>query len=398
MKRAPLLAAGLVLALGTGYWAGRSSAPIPGASRLTGVEVAPVGGLAAPSGWRPAALAEVPVRNLVLAVGDGMGLAGLAAARLRAYGVDGRFVWERFPVTGLVDVAPEGGLIPKSDSAATALATGRRTVNGRIALSAAGEVLPTLAERLSAAGWLTGLVTTSAIFDATPAAFAAHVARRRDYAAIADQLAASPLDLLAGGGVEIFAGGDAGRARLAAARARGVEVVTGAEALAVAGRLPLWALFPGRRLGEEPARPALEELTAAALRLLAAEGRARGAGFFLLIEEEGIDTAAHARDLDRLAAATVRFDRAVEHAARFAAADGATLVVVVGDHSTGGLAVDHRSTRDRLRVVWTSGEHTGEPVPIFAYGPPAAAARFGGVRAGAEVGRELAAAAGLGPS
>lgn len=108
-----------------------------------------------------------------------------------------------------------------------------------------------------------------------------------------------------------------------------------------------------------------------------------------------MDTASHARDLERLAGAALRFDRAVEAAARFAAARGDTLVVAVGDHSSGGVVVDHTSTAERLRVLWGHDQHSGEPVPLFAYGPPTAAARFAGVLDNTEVARRLAAALGL---
>lgn len=370
-------------------------------SRRVRIASAPVGGLAQPSAWSPPPLAEGPVANLVLLIGDGLGVGPLAAARLRALGPDERFVLERLPVVGLVAVHPLGGLVPKSDAAATALASGVKTLNGRVGWSADARPLGSLLEAASAAGLVTGLVTSTRIFDATPAAFAAHSPRRHDVEAILDQLAAAPVDLLLGGGVEAFlpaaAGGSRteGRDRLAEARGRGVTVATDLESLERADRLPLWGLFPGSTLGEAPARPAVGELAELALARLAATADARGTGFFLMIEEEGMDTASHARDLERLAGAALRFDRAVEAAARFAAARGDTLVVAVGDHSSGGVVVDHTSTAERLRVLWGHDQHSGEPVPLFAYGPPTAAARFAGVLDNTEVARRLAAALGL---
>ena len=125
-------------------------------------------------------------------------------------------------------------------------------------------------------------------------------------------------------------------------------------------------------------RPDASDLAAKALIVLAAEADRRSTGFFLMIEEEGVDTASHVNDLDRMTAAVLRFDRAVEHAARFAAARGDTLVVVVSDHATGGITIDHLSEEARLRVVWTSLKHTGEPVAVYAYGPESAARAFAG--------------------
>lgn len=401
MKRRLSAALALVAVAAAGWWVGRAGhGPSVGRRELR-IEEAPVGGLATPSGFVPPALADGPVRNVVLLVGDGFGIAQAAAARVRAFGPDGRFVFERFPALGLMATHPIGDVVTNSESGATAFASGEKTVNGRVGLSPEGRRLESLVERARAAGWLTGVVTSTQIFDATPASFLAHVERRRDYPAVIDQIAASGVDLLAGGGREGFlpATGEGertdGRDLLAEAGARGISVVGDLAALEAADRLPLWALFPGGRLGDEPARPDVVDLAGRALDLLAAESERRGVGFFLVVEEEEIDSGAHNNDLGRMTTGVLRFDRAAELAARFAAERGDTLVVVLADHSTGGLAIDQSSTAERLRVTWATGRHNGEPVPVWAYGPPAAAARFVGYHDNTEIHDRIAAAAGL---
>jgi len=356
-----------------------------GGSPFRRVETRPVGGLAGASDWTPPTIAAGPVRNLILMIGDGMGATQIAASRLRALGIGGRFVLERLPATAWIDTRPEGDLVAHSESAATSLATGVRGRVDRLSLDPAGRPLPTLLEAAAAAGRLTGLVTTSEIVDATPAAFYAHAAKRHDEARIAAQLVGAPVDLAFGGGREELERDDA----FERARARGIVVTLDPVALGAADRLPAWAIFPGHTLGEAPAHPTVDELARKAIELLGREAARRGTGFFLLVEEEGIDTAGHARDLDRMANALVRFDRAVETAARFAAADGATLVIVTGDHGTGGPTVDQRSSIDSMRLVWATDEHTGEPVPLFAYGPADALAAFAGTIDQPELGRRL---------
>jgi len=392
MRRGLALVALAACAAAAGWLAGRAGAG-PLAGRYVRIEESSVG-TSAGAVAAPPALADGPVKNVILVVGDGMGLAQIAAARLHRFGPGGRFAFERFPVTGLVDTHPAGGLITMSDAGATALATGVKTAIGRVGEGSDGRALATLLERARDAGLATGMVTTSSILDATPAAFAAHT-DRRDYARIASQVGAARVDLLAGGGREQLAPRGLQEGPLAEASARGVAVITDASALAAAERLPLWAVFPGKTLGEAPAHPDVGELAGKALELLGAEARRRGTGFFLLIEEEGVDTAGHARDFERAAAAVARLDRAVEAAARFAAQTGDTLVLVLADHSTGGLAIDSTSTAERLRVVWTSSHHSGEPVPVFAYGPAAAALRFTGVHDNTEIHDLLAEALGL---
>ena len=340
-------------------------------------------------------LAERQVRNVVLLVGDGMGLTQLAAGRMLALGIDGRFQLELFPTVGLLTTHAAGAPVTMSDAAATALATGVKVGSGAIGMDPSGRPLVTLLEVLRDAGWATGLATTTRITDATPAAFAAHVAARRDEARIAEQLSAARVDLLVGGGRGYFLprrstpGG--GRDLVAEMGTRGVEVVDDAAGLEAASRLPIAALFAVEPQKSEPRSPTPEAMARKAIELLSGSGRP----FFLLVEDEEIDTAAHANDGARMSAALRRFDAAVAAAAAFAARDGETLVLVLGDHATGGLTIDSRSRGREIALLWGGRGHTGEPVPVFAYGPPAAAGRFGGMHDNTEVPGFLAAALGV---
>ncbi len=349
-------------------------------------------------------LAERQVRNVVLLIGDGMGLAQLAAGRILARGIEGRFHIERFPTVGLLTTHAAGALVTMSDAAATALATGVKVGIGAISMDPSGWPLPTLLEALRDAGWATGLATTTRITDATPAAFAAHVAARRDEARIAEQLSAAGVDLLVGGGRGFFlprrsrrgsggSGGTGGGGRdlVAEMRARGVEVVDDAAGLEAATRLPIAALFAVEPQQSEPRSPTPEAMARKAIELLAGSGRP----FFLLVEDEEIDTAAHANDGARMSGALHRFDGAVAAAAAFAARDGETLVLVLGDHATGGLTIDARSRGSEIGLLWGVRGHTGEPVPVFAYGPPSAAGRFAGMHDNTAIPGLLAAALGI---
>jgi alkaline phosphatase len=348
----------------------------------------------------PPALADGPVKNVVLLIGDGMGGSQIAAGRIHTRGPAGRLALERLPVTGLVNTWPEGGLVSKSDAAATALATGVKTRNDQVGMSSNAPRARTILEALRDAGYATGLVTTTRITDATPAAFAAHVAQRRMQIEIAEQIAAARVDLLVGGGRSYFlprsvrggARGD-GRDLLEEMRRRGVAVVDNPAGLASATGLPLAAIFdaePQVAIEDEPAA-AIGAMATKAIALLAASGRP----FFVMIEEEGIDTKSHANDIEAMAAALERFDEAVGAAVDFAARDGRTLVLVTGDHSTGGPMIDQRSSARELRLIWESGDHTGEPVPVFAYGPRSAALRFTGVIDNTEIPARIMQAVGV---
>lgn len=344
------------------------------------------------------ALAEGPLRNVVLLLGDGMGLAQIAAAGIAAHGPSNRLLFERFPTIGLVTTYAEGELITKSDAAATALATGHKTRNGRVGSDALGRPMPTLLETLRDAGWAIGLATTSRITDATAAAFATHVASRRDEAAIAADLSAARVDFLVGGGRSFFlprrgtgAGRADGRDLTAEMRARGIDVVADAAGLAAAARLPVAALLAVEPQRAAPRSPTLAAIADKALELLAGSGKP----FFLMLEEEEIDTAAHARDGRRMTAAVLRFEAAVAAAVDFAVRDRATLVLVLADHATGGLTIDARSSGEEMALHWAGAQHSGEPVPVFAYGPPSAAGRFAGMHDNTEIPHLVAAALGV---
>ncbi len=391
-----LLAAGLA----SGVWFARSG----DAERRDLVigEAMPGGATSSPLTLPPLpATGAGTARNVILLIADGMGIAHSTAARIDAFGSDGSFVFERLPITGLLSTHSADSWVGSSDSNATAMASGKKTANGRVGVDLEGRSLVGLAERARAAGRPVGIVSTSQVFDATPAAFYAHVAVRDDTAAIVEQLLGAGLDFVAGGGIEGFLpeaqGGlrTDGRNLLTEATARGIAVATDLASLQALDHLPAWALYPGKILGENPARPALADLAERALALLDGEARKRGSGFFLMLEEEGVDTASHVNDFGRVTGAVQRFDAAVERAVRFAIADGETLVLVVSDHATGGLTIDHTSKKGLLRVAWTSRKHTGEPVAVYAYGPGNSAAAFAGLHDNTDLFARIAHASGL---
>jgi alkaline phosphatase len=335
----------------------------------------------------PPATAGRP-RRVILVIGDGMGLAAIAAARIALHGPDGRLLIERLPSTALVVTHTVDDLITSSDAAATALASGHKTRNGRLGEDLDGQPLLTLLEAARDAGMATGLVTNAQIWDATPAAFAAHQAVRNAPAAIANDLLASRVDVLIGGGAAAFlpqsAGGlrSDGRDLTAEAQATGYRLVRDAAGL---GRLA--AAPPPRLLAlladdviPRSAEPPLAAMASAALATLSAGDRP----FFLLLESERTDDAGHRNDSADLVAAVAELDAAAATAVAFAQEHGDTLVVVTADHETGGLAIDHGGQRDgQLHLLWSTRYHTGVPVPLFAWGP--GADRFTGVLDNTEV-------------
>lgn len=330
---------------------------------------------------------ENRARNVILFVGDGMGDSEITIARNYEVGAAGTLAMDTLPMSGAYTTysvkrgdpeTPE--YVTDSAAAATALATGRKTSNTRISTApGTGEDPETILELAREAGYSTGSVTTAALTDATPAAFAAHVDDRRcqgpegmEYCpedrkseggpgSIAEQLLDNRVDVLLGGGRSIFGqtidgGPDDGRTVVEAAARQGYDVVGTAGELKAAqpdGRL--LGLFADKDLavsydgkpasqdnGGKPQRcaedvrpaeqPGLDEMTRKAIELLDGRGR----GFFLMVESASIDKQAHISNPCRQIGETIQLDDAVGVALDYAEENPDTLIVVTADHGHTG--------------------------------------------------------------
>jgi alkaline phosphatase len=251
---------------------------------------------------------------------------------------------------GLLTTHSADAMVTDSAASGTAMSTGAKTNNYMIGVTPDGKPVRTAIEAAKAAGKHTGLVTTATIFDASPAAFSVHSASRGNSQAIVDQYLALEPDVLLGGGAEYFlpAGPRGGKRKdskdmIAAFAAKGYQVVRNtAELNAATGRRVL-GLFADDDMDFEIDRdaakePSTAEMTAAALRALAP---ANPNGFVLFVENENPDTAGHRNDIAALMRALWAFDDAVQVALEFQRSNPDTLIIVTGDHETGGLSVTY---------------------------------------------------------
>lgn len=320
------------------------------------------------------------IRNIVLILGDGMGIAQLTTVLDLAAGDGYVSVLAQMPVTGLVRTYSANSLVTDSGAGATAFSTGYKTVNRRIAKTPTGESARTLLEQMRDQGKATGIITTSYLVDASPAAFAAHVDHRDETETIAAQMLAADIDLLLGGDGDTFP-----ESLLSEAERQGYAVVRTAEALAAlpdSGRV--LGLWDGRKAFEAygPPLPGLVQRALAQL-------RRDPDGFFLFIEQEQTDGGAHANRFDFVQTGVLELDEALRVVLNFAAADGHTLVLVVADHDTGGVGVvDGYFSAAEAEVRWSGFSHTNHWTPLFAAGPGADA--FTGVLENTDVPRRIA--------
>ena len=293
-----------------------------------------------PAPTRPAA----PRRptNLVLLIPDGLGPAGAALAREYRRHRDGPSELALDPHhIGSVRTHAADHRITDSAAAATAYATGTKTRNGAVATDPEGRPLGTLLEGARANGMATGLVATSRLTHATPAAFSAHTPDRDREGDIARQQVEQGIDVLLGGGLRHFRAPDDadGPSPLRRAERRGYQVVHTADGLDGAGTGPLLGLFADDHMAYEVDRPGTDQPSLAAMARAALDRLAdHGNGFVLVVEGSRIDHAAHVHDPATQLREVLAFDRAAS--ALLSAVDRTdTLVVSVADHETGGLTL-----------------------------------------------------------
>jgi alkaline phosphatase len=309
------------------------------------------------------------VKNIILMIGDGMGLAQISAA---AYsGVD-RISFENFQVTGLHKSHSYSDLVTDSAAGATAFATGEKTFNGAIGVDKDTVAVKTILEECEEKGLATGLVATVAITHATPASFIAHQSSRVLYESIAADFLETEIDYFVGGGKQYFdRRREDNRNLYMELLQKGYEVsdyfdkpleqtkpdVRRPFAYFTADKNPL-PVTAGRNYLAFATRQALQFLNNRSEK-----------GFFVMIEGSQIDWGGHSNDGDWMLQETLDFDRAITEALRFAEKDGNTLVIVTADHECGGLCLTEKSKMGRPRFKFSTNGHTASLVPVFAYGP-----------------------------
>jgi alkaline phosphatase len=385
--------------------------------------------------------AQVAAKRVILFIGDGMGTSYWTAA---AFAADDLAV-KQFSVVGLVDTRSSSSRITDSAAAATAYAAGVKTYNGAIGVDPDSNTVTTVLEIAQQRGMATGLVATSSITHATPAAFAAHVPDRDMEYAIAQQIAEHEVDVILGGGRRYFDGST--RPDSVDLLSRLQEQHTYAEtaqefrSLDTGGVQRLIGFFAREHLPSAPRRaPSLPEMATTAIEILSKAPN----GFFLMVEGSQPDWRGHDNAvLEAVTAEVLDFDRAIAVGLEYQSRNPETLIVVVGDHETGGLAVQLAGVADLLRGAaahmdttrsqlieagpvlnladlalldstrvfmarlssrlrrearsqissstlvarYTTDEHTASMLPLFASGP--GAERFGGIKENSQIGQLL---------
>lgn len=274
-------------------------------------------------------VSEMRAKNVILLIGDGMGFNHIKAGNIYS---GSRLQMERFAVSGEVMTRSLTPGATDSAAAATAMATGIKTYNGRIAYKD-GKNLTTVAEMAMAEGKKVGVVVTKSVTDATPAAFLTHASDRGETQSIAEQLVNSDVDVLFGLGDEyMYALADS---IATDEREYCTTFQTIADAVQSSEKEKIFGLLEDGSIQNFGANT-LAQLTRNALTKLSAEA---DDGFFLMVEGSKIDSASHDNDMKAMLNELQAFNATVSACKEWAAANGDTVVIVTADHETGGLKV-----------------------------------------------------------
>ncbi len=300
-------------------------------------------------------------KNVILFIGDGMGPNQVTLAKFAAGGPEHRLSFENFPVTGIVYNHSKKSLYTDSAAAATAWSTGVKTINRYLAVDEEKKFLPTIPELLTAKGYKSGLVATSSITHATPAAFYAHIDNRYKEKEIASMLINSEIDIALGGGAEFF---DVTQSKNSPFMIYDKKLL---DSNLLSSKKQVIGLFAEDGLDRRLGPPTQLEMTKTALSFLEEKSQ-NCTGFFLMSEGSQIDWAGHDNDVEYMLVEFADFDASVQVAINFAAENKNTLILVTADHSTGGLVL-HRHKDLKVKAQWTTGSHDLSPINIYAYGP-----------------------------
>ncbi|WP_082686223.1 alkaline phosphatase [Bacillus coahuilensis] len=388
---------------------------------------------------------ETGVKNMIMVIADGAGQPFYTAYRymkddpstkdLEATVFDDYFVGMQ-----TVYAHDHEENIPDSAATATAMASGIKTYNGAIGLDVHGNEVKTVLEQSKEEGLSTGLVATSRINHATPAAYVAKNKSRSNYNEIADDFydnminGEHAVDVILGGGEQYFKRAD--RDLTKEFQEDGYGYVTTRTELMKDSHDQLLGLFGkdlSKAIDRHEEEPTLVEMAKESIERL----EKNEDGFYLMIEASQIDWAGHDNDVISAMSEMEEYAELFEYLVEYAKEDGETLVVATADHSTGGLSIgsggpylfhgevfeafkhtpdyiaglivggadveqtlkenidleltseeiqsvkDAAATKDyytiddaidaigneRVRAGWTTDGHTGEEVPVFAYGP-----------------------------
>ncbi len=296
---------------------------------------------------------EEAVKNIILMIGDGNGLTQISATALAN---NGELSLTQLKSIGFLKTQSADDFTTDSAGAGTALATGKKAPNRAIGTGLSGTALENITELLSKKDFVSGIVTTDEISGATPSAFYAHQKDRSMSEEIMGDLAQSQLSLFISRSPTNGSGKD---------KIGGFEVLPSIDQVGKSKKDKI-GVFIGAGGARNKNKNELATATNNALQFF----KQKNKPFFLLVEGAKIDSYGHENDIGGVIKEGISFDKAITQALKFADSNKNTLIIITADHETGGLTIPQGNLqKNEIEGDFTTHDHTGTMVPVFAYGP-----------------------------
>lgn len=338
---------------------------------------------------------EPEVKNIIFMIGDGMGLAQASLTQIENKYAPTAF--DRAQNVALQKTYSANNRVTDSAASGTALATGYKTNNSTLGQTPDGTPVESIIAKAEKVGYASGVVVTCYVNHATPAAFYAHRESRNDNEGIITDFMASDLDVVFGGGTRFFNEHFTKQNKnyVDELKAKGYNVLSEQSEMASVSEGNVVGLFaetniPLMRNGRGDYLP---KATAKALEILTNNVEKQGKeGFVLMVEGSQIDGEGHGNNIEGVLAETRDFAAAMDVAMDYADAHPGTLVVVTGDHETGGLSIPSNKTdftlpESGISYGFSTTGHTGIMLPVYLYGT--GADRINGIMENTELSQAL---------
>lgn len=317
------------------------------------------------------------VRNVILLIGDGMGIGATSSAMY----ANGGLTMTNLKTMGYVRTQSADNFTTDSAASGTAYATGQKTNNGYLGVGPDHKNIPDIPEIAAPLGFACGVLSTDDLNGATPAAFFAHQGARGNTSEIWADLPNSCLDFASAGSESVYKNLSLKTQDAISAK---FTVVFSPDDKATIDNSKRLVYLPQSVLFKDRGNY-LPETTEMAINYLSRRGKK---GFFLMVEGARIDKESHANNYQGMVNETLDFDKAIEAAIRFAEKDGHTLVIISADHETGAVTLSNANPGDGYaKGVYASRQHSPIYVPLYAYGPHSR--DFSGMQENSDVGAKI---------
>ena len=316
-------------------------------------------------------------KRVVFLIGDGMGLAQISAAMSEHKGQN---AFMRFPFIGLSKTSSARHYITDSGAGATAFTIGKKTYNNAIGVDADTVPQPTLFELAKDKKLSTGVVVTVNIQHATPASFYAHVKHRKMYDSISTFLLNGNCDIAIGGGAKYIYDRADNRNIAEELKQKGFQMYNDSNLVDVDATKYIYTLAPNIMKVMRHGRG--DFLKRASIQATKNLNKNKN-GYLLMVEGSQIDWGGHENSYKYMATELWDFNETINAVLDMAEKDKDMLVIVTADHETGGLTLNEADDRLDFRAKFSTKDHTGIMVPVFAYG--AGAQEFSGMYENTEI-------------